>query len=197
MIKLGVTGGIGSGKSTVCDLFAHLGVAVYPSDEKSKYLIQTDPVLISKIKSLFGSDLYSSEQILDRKKLASIVFNDEEKLQQLNAITHPAVVADFNLWCQQHAGDKYVIKESAILFESGTYKNMDFILGVFAPLELRIKRIQERDHVKRDEILQRMASQMPDNEKISYCDYVIFNDEKHSLIEQVRELHNELFNHLK
>lgn len=192
MIKVGITGGIGSGKTTVCRIFEHFGVAVYYADERSKDLIQTDIKLIRNIKKTFGSDLYDSNNVLDKAALATIVFHDDEKLKKLNSIVHPSVLSDFNIWCSQHQHQAYIIKESALLFETNAQANLDILITVFAPLEIRIKRIQERDPITQEEIMSRIKSQMPDNEKMSRSDYVIFNDLKHSLVKQVSVLHKEL-----
>lgn len=196
MIQVGVTGGIGSGKTTVCGIFEHLGIPVYYADLRSKELIQEDVKLVEEIKRAFGRDLYDSENKLDKAALASIVFKDKKKLQQLNSIVHPAVVNDYNYWITQQKDQAYIIKESALLFESGTYKNLDLIICVYAPLEMRLERIKDRDKLKDEDVISRMESQLPDNEKMRLSDYVIFNDMKQPLISQVLSLHHELSNSL-
>ncbi|MBT3302370.1 MAG: dephospho-CoA kinase [Bacteroidetes bacterium] len=192
MIKVGVTGGIGSGKTTVCSIFEHLGVPVYYSDEKSKELIQSNSGLIKQIKAAFGNHLYDDQNNLNKAALASLVFSNEKALATLNSIVHPAVVDDFNAWCSQHQQHAYVIKESALLFESNTYKNLDFIIAVFAPLEMRLKRLMERDQTNEEELLKRVHNQLADVEKMKRSDFVIFNDMKHPLIRQILSLHKEL-----
>ena len=196
MLKVGVTGGIGSGKTTVCNMFELLHVPVYYSDSRSKELIQSDSGLIQLIKSEFGDHLYSKENKLDRAALAAIVFNDAEKLGKLNSIVHPAVAKDFLNWCEQYTAEKYIIKESAILFEAIAHIDLDFIITVYADSETRLKRIQDRDHSKASDVLARMKNQLSDTDKMSRSDYVIFNDGKHSLIKQVLALHEELSNDL-
>ncbi|MFC2114486.1 dephospho-CoA kinase [Bacteroidota bacterium] len=196
MLKVGITGGIGSGKTTVCKMFELLNVPVYFSDIRSKELIQSDQDLIEAIKSEFGNQIYDRQNSLDRVALAAIVFKDEQKLKKLNSIVHPAVAMDFMKWCANFSNEKYVIKESALLFETEAGIDLDFIITVYADPETRLKRIQDRDKSDASDVLLRMKNQLPDTNKMSRSDYVIFNDGKQSLIKQVLALHNELSNDL-
>lgn len=190
MLKVGITGGIGSGKSTVCRVFNTLGIPVFFADSAAKYLMNNDPTLVSNIKDLFGADIYTNGS-LDRPKLSSIVFSKPELLQQLNAIVHPATIAYGNNWMEAQTSP-YVLKEAAIFFESGTYKDMDIMIGVFAPKELRIHRAMRRDGTTRAKIEARIAQQMNEEEKMAKCDHVILNDDIHAVIPQVERLHEQL-----
>ena len=187
MLRIGITGGIGSGKSTVCDIFAHLGVPVYAADREAQRLMREDPALIASIKKAFGTDSYNGTEP-NRPFLANAVFGNPEKLALLNSLVHPAVFRDFERWCVlQHA--PYVIKEAAIMFESGSYKQVHEVVAVTAPLELRIQRVMERDGSSRENILKRMQAQMPQEEVVKRAHAVINNDGTHSLIDQVMALH--------
>lgn len=190
MLKVGITGGIGSGKSTVCQVFKTLGIPIFFADSAAKYLMNNDPALISSIKELFGEDIYTNGSI-DRPKLSSIVFSKPELLQKLNAIVHPATIAYGKEWMEMQQAP-YVLKEAAIFFESGTYKDMDVMIGVYAPLELRIRRAMQRDNASREKIEARVAQQMDEDEKMAKCNYVIYNDDVHAVIPQVEQLHEQL-----
>jgi len=192
MIKLGLTGGIGSGKSTVCQIFSHLGVHVYNADERSKWLVNHHPSLRRDIIEAFGEASFEDE-VYNRAYISSIVFKDQEKLQKLNAIIHPIVLKDWDEFCSGYQFSPYVVKESAIILEAGGRKTIDKIALVFSPLELRIKRVMERDMLSREAVETRIKSQMPEEEKMKLSDYIIYNDETHSLIEQVQNLHQTLF----
>ena len=192
MIKAGITGGIGSGKTTVCKIFEVLGVPVYYADDRAKELITTDKTLIKKIKKLLGEDVYDSENNLNKKRISAIVFNFPEVLEQYNAIVHPAVFEDAEKWMRRHQQFDYILEEAALLFETGTYKKLDTIICVTAPLEIRIERIKKRDGLTEDEILARISSQMPEEEKIALSNYVIYNDGATPLIRQVLRIHEKL-----
>jgi dephospho-CoA kinase len=192
MIKAGITGGIGSGKSIVCKVFELLGVPVYYADDKAKQILDENASVHNNIVETFGTGILSTDKKIDRKKLASIVFNDQEKLSQLNGIVHPAVAADFIKWCEMHKHHSYILKEAAILFESGAYKNVDRIITVTAPLDIRIKRVMARDNVTQQDVTDRIARQMSDEEKISRSSWVINNDEQQLMIPQIIRIHNEL-----
>lgn len=186
---MGITGGIGSGKSTVCGIFARLGIPVYAADREAKRLMREDLALIASVKEAFGSDSYSGNEP-NRPFLANAVFGNPEKLALLNSLVHPAVFRDFERWCGlQHA--PYVIKEAAIMFESGSYKQVHEVVAVTAPLELRIQRVMERDGSSREEILKRIQAQMPQEEVVKRAHDVINNDGTHSLIRQVVGLHRQ------
>jgi len=192
MIKAGITGGIGSGKTTVCKIFEVLGVPVYYADDRAKELITTDKTLIKKIKKLLGEDVYDSENNINKKRISAIVFNFPEVLKQYNTIVHPAVFEDAEKWMRRHQQFDYILEEAALLFETGTYKKLDTIICVTAPLEIRIDRIKKRDGLTEEEILARISSQMPEEEKIALSNYVIYNDGATPLIRQVLRIHEKL-----
>ena len=192
MIKVGITGGIGSGKTTVCRIFEFFNVPVYYADTRSKELTNTDQDLITAIKKEFGSNIYSSENKLDTKKMSEIVFKSENALKKLNNIVHPVVRKDFNSWCDFHMHEKFIILESAIIFETGLYKRLDLTITVYAPEEVRIKRIMERDGFSREKILSIMKNQLSDICKMESSDIVILDDESNSIIKQVKQLHKEI-----
>ena len=172
MVKvIGLTGGIGSGKTTIANFFKEKGVPVYISDDEAKKVMQSIEI-IDKIKSAFGETLFENN-VLNRAKLAEIVFNNADKLAQLNAIVHPAVKKDFENWLQQHKNDQFVVYEAAILFESGRYKECDYIVTVIAPIEVRIERVMKRDNTTREQVLSRMEMQWNDEKRISLSNFVI------------------------
>lgn len=174
MVKvIGLTGGIGSGKTTIANFFKEKGVPVYISDDEAKKVMQSIEI-IDKIKSAFGETLFENN-VLNRAKLAEIVFNNADKLAQLNAIVHPAVKKDFENWLQQHKNDQFVVYEAAILFESGRYKECDYIVTVTAPIEVRIERVIKRDNTTREQVLSRMEMQWNDEKRISLSNFVINN----------------------
>jgi dephospho-CoA kinase len=189
MKKVGVTGGIGSGKTVVCEIFRTLGAKVYNADIRAKQILNTNALVKKQISEAFGDIIYANG-IVERKLLADRVFNNPEQLAILNSIVHPAVACDFENFAESYRSEAYIIKEAAILFESGTYKQMDSIVLVYAPLDVRIKRILERDGISREAVLARMKNQMDDTEKIKLSNHIIYNDDELSLIKQVIELHN-------
>lgn len=190
MLKIGLTGGIGSGKSTVAKVFETLGIPVYYADEEAKRIMNEDELLRQQIIQHFGPDTYPAGK-LDRKYLANIVFNDREQLELLNTLVHPATIRDSERWMQQqHA--PYAIKEAALIFESGSGANLDYVIGVAAPDALRIHRTMQRDNVTRDEVIARMRKQIKQLIKMRLCDFVILNDEQKAIIPQVLELHEKL-----
>lgn len=190
MLRIGLTGGIGSGKSTVAQLFELLGIPVYYADDAAKELMNTDEELKNSIKKNFGSQAYKNN-LLDRQYMATVVFNDPEKLKVLNSLVHPATLKDAGQWMQRQT-TPYVIKEAALLFESGADKMLDHVIGVAAPEELRIKRVMKRDGVSREEVIKRLSKQMEEEKKLSLCDFILVNDETQLLIPQVLELHQKL-----
>jgi dephospho-CoA kinase len=191
MLKIGITGGIGSGKTTACRLFEQLGVPVYYADDRAKWIQNNDPNLILALKQLFGSDIYENN-VLDRTRLGKIVFSDKKMLDALNAIVHPAVFKDAAEWqeMQQKAGAAYTLKEAALLFETGSYKTLDKIIVVSAPLELRIERVMQRDNLSREEVQKRINSQMPQEEKEKMADFVLNNLSLQDLEREVLNLHH-------
>jgi len=191
MLKVGITGGIGSGKSTVAAIFEALGVPIYYADDRAKKLMTESEALVRAIKQNFGDECYHKNGMLNRKYLASIVFKNSEKLAKLNALVHPAVAEDGAIWMakKQSAGFSYTLKEAALLFESGSYKSLDKIITVFTPLELRIERLLARDQTTEAKIRDRIANQMPEEEKQNKADFIIYNDGSKLLTTQVLELH--------
>jgi dephospho-CoA kinase len=187
---VGLTGGIGSGKSAVLSVFSSLGVPCYQSDSSAKKLMQQDPELINQIKALFRDDLYEGEK-LNRGKLAEVVFADKSKLESLNAIVHPRVKEDFQLFLSQQNAD-YVIKEAAILFETGGAEDCDVTILVTAPEDLRIERVMKREKSKVELIKSRMRHQWSDEKKIPMADYVINNIDWDKTLKKVEEIHQKL-----
>ena len=187
MKVIGITGGIGSGKTTTCQIFEQLGTPVYYADVRAKQLMAQDP-LKSKIIQAFGERAYVNGQ-LDRSYLAKEVFHSKERLSVLNGLVHPAVADDFDEWLEEHEKAPYVLKEAAILFESGAYHAVDYTVLVIAPEEVRINRVMERDGTTHDEVMQRMNNQWTQERKAKLADHIINNDGNHLLIPQVLELH--------
>lgn len=193
MLKIGITGGIGSGKSTVANIFEVLGIPVYNADTAAKRLMQEDSLLKEKIKQQFGDDVYKHDK-LDNKYLAQIVFSSEEKLELLNSLVHPATINDANAWMLHHARSgaqtpAYTIKEAALLFESGAAALLDYVIGVTAPAPLRLQRVMQRDNSSREEVMARMNKQMDEAIKMKLCNFIIINDDQQLLIPQVLALH--------
>ncbi|KIQ22284.1 dephospho-CoA kinase [Flavobacterium sp. MEB061] len=180
---IGLTGGIGSGKTTIANYFNEMGVPVYIADDGARNVMKSDHI-IEEIKTSFGEALFENN-ILNRAKLAEIVFNDKDKLAELNAIVHPAVKKDFEVWLLQHKSYQYVIYEAAILFESGRYKECDLIITVTAPEEVRIERVLKRDNTTREQVLSRMKMQWNDENRISRSNFVINNDNLKNAKEEV------------
>ncbi len=191
MLKIGITGGIGSGKSTVSKIFEVLGVKVFYADDQAKRIMTTDPILMADIKRTFGEVSYFEDGTLNRKHIAGIVFNNEAELAKLNAITHPAVFRAFDAWVAQVTDTPYIIKEAALLFEASSYKICDKTIMVYAPLEMRIDRVMARDNLTREEALARNARQFTDEQKIKLADYLIKNDDSELVIPQVLALHQQ------
>jgi len=185
---IGLTGGIGSGKTTIANYFKSLGVPVYIADDAAKEVMKL-PEIVASLKVAFGEDIFNGN-ILNSEKLAKIVFNNPEKLNLLNKIVHPAVKIHFDQWLLAHKKSPFVIKEAAILFESGSYKYCDKIITVVAPLETRIKRVIERDKTTREAVLKRIENQWSDEQKISKSDFVINNSSFEAAESQVNEIHN-------
>lgn len=170
---IGLTGGIGSGKTTIANYIKTLGIPVYNSDDKAREISER-PEIIEAIKTEFGYEILNNDKI-DRKKLTEIVFNNPEKLNKLNGIIHPAVLADFTNWVQKHTVCPIVIKEAAILFESGSYKDCDFVITVIAPKDVRIERVIARDTITEEQVLRTMKNQWTDEQRMARSDYVIDN----------------------
>lgn len=187
MMKVGITGGIGSGKSTVCRLFARRGVAVYDSDSEAKRLMTESVELRRRIAGRFGAEAYAADGGLNRSWLAARVFTDPQALADLNAMVHPAVMADFAAWAERQSGD-YVVLESAILFEAGLEHAVDRTVAVLAPLELRLERTCRRDGCDREAVRRRMAAQMDDDTLCARADYTVVNIREEDLEPTVAEL---------
>jgi dephospho-CoA kinase len=189
MLKIGLTGNMGSGKTTVSKVFEILGVPVFYADDEAKKVMVTDPSLIAGIKSAFGDQAYFEDEALNRKYISGIVFNNEKKLKELNALVHPAVFRAFDTWAANIKDAPYLVKEAALLFESDSYKLCDYTIMVQAPLEDRIKRVMQRDNLSRIEVESRNAQQFSDKQKTALANYVIKNDNVQLVIPQVLELH--------
>ena len=197
MLKVGVTGGIGSGKSTVSSFFSALGVPVYDSDQRAKSLMQHDDSIKSKIKIEFGDNTYH-KNVLNRSYLAEIVFKNESKLKQLNAIVHPAVRTDFINWLSQNSNAKFIIKEAAIIIESEAYKDLDKLIVVNASRDQKIKRIKQRDNLSLEDIENRIQNQLSDEIRNQYADFIIDNNSgKKELKQQVLSIYNKLIDQPK
>ena len=190
MLKVGLTGGIGSGKSTVANLFADLGVPVYNSDDRAKWLSNNNSPLQAKIKSEFGDNVYE-KGILKTKYLADIVFNNPAKLNRLNSFVHPEVALDFANWLSDNSSASIVIKEAAILIESGAYKHLDEIILVTTSQENKLKRVSVRDGVSEEDVLKRMEFQIGDEEKKQHANFLINNNSSiYDLKVQVKKLYD-------
>lgn len=187
-LKIGITGGIGVGKSVVTKIFKVLGIPTYDADREAKDIMVKNDAVRQSLMQTFGKEVYFEDGSLNREWLGKRVFSDAEELKKLNAIVHPAVIKDGEDWAAAQTSI-YSVKEAALLFESGSYKTLDFTILVVSPLELRIERVMQRDKVDREEVLRRINKQMPEEEKEKLSDCIVYNDDEHSLIEQVMELH--------
>lgn len=194
MIRIGITGGIGSGKSVISNVFRCLGIPTYDADSASKRLISNNESLKKALKGILGDDIYTHDG-LDKKRMAQIIFNDPIKLQQVNAVIHPAVFKDFKTWCTLQQTE-IVACETAILFECGMEKHVDKTITVTAPIETRINRCILRDHATEEQIKARIANQMDEEEKIRRSDYTIINDDRIAVLPQIRKLLTELQSNL-
>lgn len=191
-LQVGVTGGIGSGKSLVCKIFSQLGAPVYDADSHAKGLMTTDGILVSQIKKEFGDLSYRPDGSLNRTWLAEHVFSDEKRLEKLNALVHPRVGVDYQNWLRGHPSSPYVLKEAALLYESGSYRSLDKIIVVSAPEMIRQQRVLRRDpHRTVEQFREIVEKQMPEEEKLKRADYIIVNDGAVLVIPQVLELHHQ------
>ncbi len=193
-LRVGITGGIGSGKTTVCGIFESIGVPVYDADSWAKWLIRHDQSVRQSIIDIFGEDAYLPGGEYNRPLVASIVFKDKDKLNALNAAVHPAVERHSLAWHRQQAesGHPYTLREAALLIESGGYRFLDALIVVAAPEALRIRRVMDRDGVTEAAVQARIKNQLPESEKIRLADFVINNDGQHSLVRQVWAVHHAL-----
>jgi len=194
VLKLGVTGGIGSGKTSVCKVFTVLGIPVFSADRIAREIMDNDKDIISKINAIAGKNLYSSGS-LDRVGLASLIFNDHSLLEQVNALIHPVVFDHFAKWHNKQTS-QYVIMEAAILFESGASELVDKIATIVAPEEERLARVTLRSKLSRQQVLERMKNQMDDEEKIKLSDYVIYNSENDMIIPEIIKIHEDIIKNL-
>lgn len=187
MIKVGITGGIGSGKSTACKVFSFLGIPVFEADIVAKQLMNTNPEIRSKLIDLFGTSVYLPDHTIDRKYLAGIVFNDASLLAQLSKIVHPEVHKSFENWYRNQRSP-YILHESAILFETGFYKLMDKSIAVVANENQRIERVMKRDKITHELVKQRIKNQLNDEDKIKLADFVIGNNDNELIIPQIVDI---------
>ncbi|MBT5699677.1 MAG: dephospho-CoA kinase [Flavobacteriales bacterium] len=190
MKKIGITGGIGSGKTYVASVFQSLGIPIFNADIQAKKIMTSSRKLIKLLKEEFGNDIYKDSD-LNKEKLASIVFSNSDKLQKLNSLVHPIVKEEFNNWCKKQTSP-YIIKEAAILFESNSHIGLDAVICVSAPLDLRIERLLNRDDYSEKEIKKRIENQISQEEKEKLSDYIIVNDEKDLLLPKIIKFHKEL-----
>lgn len=191
MLKIGITGGIGSGKTTICKLFEKLGIPVFYTDNEARKLFEISSIR-EEVRYHFGDEVMNDDGSINRKKIANIVFNDKDELKRMNLIVYPPLWIAFEVWCNQHIDNKYIMMESAILFETGFNKMMDYCITVSADVDVRIDRVMKRDKVTKEEVEIRMANQISDNAKINKSDYTIYNNFKYRLEEQVKFIHDDL-----
>lgn len=195
-LKAGITGGIGSGKSLACQIFRILEIPVFEADLEAKRLMDRDPEVRTRLIELAGSEIYMASGMLDRPRLAELVFNNSKLLQQVNGLVHPAVRQAFSDWAEQQAAP-YVLMEAAILFESGSYRSLDFSILMTAPEELRIQRVMKRDGTDREQVISRIRNQWPEDKKRELADFIITNDESTFLTMQVLDVHKKILEYGK
>jgi len=195
--SIGITGGIGSGKTTVCNIFKALGIPVYDADYWAKWLINNYPALKNSITTLLGPETYLADGTYNRAYVAQIVFAQKEKLAALNALVHPLVEQHGLLWRQEQVatGCPYTLKEAALMIESGSFRHLDALIVVTAPEDLRVQRVVQRDHLPEEQVRSRIASQMPEAEKLPYADFIIHNDGRQLLLPQVLDIHRQILAH--
>lgn len=194
-VVVGITGGIGSGKSTICKIFKLLGVSVFEADSAARELIETDITVKTGLKTLFGNDIYTPGGILNRKKLAGIIFKDKDKRDKVNQIVHPEVRKSYYMWLKAHNNHPYLIYEAAILFEGGFNKEMDFNILVTAPEDQRARRVAIRNGISEQSVRDRMKSQWPDERKKELADLIIVNDNKSLILPVIIRLDKKLRTH--
>ena len=189
-MKIGVTGGIGSGKTSVCKVFNVLGIPVFSADREAKIIMDSDEGIIDKVKKITGKDLYSTGT-LDRMRLAGLIFNNKNLLKEINSVVHPVVFEHFKIWAESVTAP-YAIMEAAILIESKASKLVDRVVTIVAPVEERIERVVRRNNLTREQVLERINNQMTDEEKIRLSDYVIYNSEHEMIIPSILKIHEEI-----
>ena len=187
MIRIGVTGGMGSGKSVVCELFRLHGAPVFDADKEAKLLNDTSPRIKEELTRHFGSDLYK-EGKLDRQKLATLIFHDKQNLALVNSIIHPVLADQFIKWSKERDSYPFVVIDAAVLFEAGFEQHVDKVITIYAPEAERIERVTRRDGIRKSQVMARMRHQIPEEEKAKRADHVIYNDGQHSLIQQVANI---------
>ncbi|HKG07598.1 MAG TPA: dephospho-CoA kinase [Pedobacter sp.] len=196
MLKVGITGGIGSGKTTICRIFETLGIPVFYADTVAKHIMVQDAILMEGVVNAFGPESYLQGGALNNRHIADIVFNNAAELVKLNALVHPAVFRAFDTWLTGLSQDvPYVLKEAALLFESGSYSLCDQNILVIAPDHLKLERVMKRDSVTANAVRARMDKQFADRQKLKMTDHIVYNNENDSLIEQVLALHQLFLNH--
>jgi len=192
-LKIGITGGIGTGKTLICKIFQTLGAPILNADQLAKQVMVENEGLKNSLKAEFGENIYFSDGQLNRKLLSSLVFTDKDKLDILNKHVHKVVIEESINWANSQTAP-YCVKEAALLFESGSYQHNDFNILVVAPLEIRIKRVMERDQVTREEVIRRIENQWPDDKKKELADFIIINDNQQAILPQVLKLHTQFLN---
>lgn len=195
MKKIGITGGIGSGKTTVCKIFESLDIPIYYADIEAKRIMTSSPIVKQQLKALLGNDAYFKNGKPDRKYIAAKIFTDKSLLNSINNIVHPAVRADAERWMEKmkiEGANAYIIKEAALLVENGSYKALDALIVVTCPEEIRIKRVMTRDKLSHSEVLNKIKNQLSESEKIKVADFVIVNDGTKPIISQVWQIHKKL-----
>ncbi len=185
MKKIGITGGIGSGKTTICNVFKILGVSVFHADEVARTLQETNDSIRSGLIDLFGKNIYNTDGKPDRKKIAALIFNNPVLKNGVNHLVHPIVNENFHYWMDEHKKEDYIIYEAAILFETGSYKDFDFNILITADENIRIQRVMQRDKTSRKAVMERIKNQMSDEEKIPLADHIILNNEENLIIPQI------------
>ena len=194
-LRIGLTGGIGSGKSTVAGIFKVLGIPVFDADWEAKKIMESNPILRRALVEQFGSTIFVNEQ-LNRKALASIVFKDPVQLAKLNALVHPHAIEEGIQWSARQSSP-YTVKEAALFFESGSAEGIDYMIGVYSPKHIRIQRVMQRDGLNRNEVLERIDKQVSDSIKMKLCDFVIVNDDQQLVTQQVLALHHKFIELVK
>lgn len=193
-MKLGITGGIGSGKTSVCKVFNVLGIPVFSADPEAREIMDNDRIIKREINEIVGKNIYPGGQ-LNRMELASLIFNNRDLLEKVNSLVHPIVFEHFNRWAEKQT-TPYVIMEAAILFESGASKLVDRVATIVAPVEERISRVTRRNKLNRDQVMERINNQMTDEERIKMSDYVINNSENNMIIPVILRINEDLLTHL-
>ncbi len=192
MLKVGITGGIGSGKSFICKFFKLLDIPIFEADKEAARLIKTSTIIRKEFQKLFGENIYLPNGDLNKTKLAEIIFNSDTDRQKVNSIVHPVVIEEFIKWTTNYSHQPYVLEEAALIFESNAHKNLDCVITVKSPINLRLERIKKRDGIGEEEIFARIRAQLSEDELISRSDFIINNDPENYIINDILIIHNEL-----